>query len=166
VTESEWFAVLYRGAYQELVLAVFALTRDLAEAEDVVQEAFAVGYRRRDRLQRVDNQVAWLRTVAINLARKRWRRRMVLDRLLGRQRAEPGLPVELGTDRAELHAVIHELGPEHRSVIVLHYLADLPVDEVAAVLGVPVGTVKSRLSRARTALAAHLSEHVKENDHA
>ena len=43
-----------------------------------------------------------------------------------------------------------------RAVIVLHYLADLPVDEVASLLGVPPGTVKSRLSRARGALAAHL----------
>ncbi|RSM76965.1 SigE family RNA polymerase sigma factor [Kibdelosporangium aridum] len=166
MTESDWFAALYRGAYQELVLAVFALTRDLAEAEDVVQEAFAVAYRRRERVRHVDNQVAWLRTVAINLARKRWRRREMFDRLLGRHRAEPDLPAELGTDRADLHAVIHELGQEYRSVIVLHYLADLPVDEVASLLDVPVGTVKSRLSRARAALAGQLSEHAKENDHA
>jgi len=53
-----------------------------------------------------------------------------------------------------------------REVIVLHYLADLPVDEVAGILDVPVGTVKSRLSRGRAALAARLAGYPTEVAHA
>jgi RNA polymerase sigma-70 factor (ECF subfamily) len=60
------------------------------------------------------------------------------------------------SEKLDLHDAIRTLGPEYRAVVVLHYLADLPVDEVAAVLGAPVGTVKSRLSRARAALAERL----------
>ena len=64
-----------------------------------------------------------------------------------------------GPERTDLRAAIAGLPAGFREVIVLHYLADLPVDEVARLLGVPVGTVKSRLSRARAALATQLADY-------
>jgi DNA-directed RNA polymerase specialized sigma24 family protein len=79
----------------------------------------------------------------------------------GRGRVEPA-PAEtpgLTADRVALLAALRRLPMPTREAVVLYHLADLPVDEVPATLGVPVGTVKARLSRGRTALAAFLSDH-------
>lgn len=161
MSEQTWFAELYQGCYERLVLTAYAMTNDLGVAEEITQEAFALAYGRQNRVARTDSPEAWLRTVVVNLARRRFRRRATLDRLL--RRTDPPPPPEPPGEHLDLHAAIQALGPEHRTVVVMHYLADLPVDEVAAVLGVPVGTVKSRLARARAALADRLRTEV---DHA
>jgi len=153
----ELVAELYAACYRRLVAQLFAFTADLTEAQDVVQEAFTRALARPSRLSDVDNPEAWLRTVAINVVRRRWRRRKLLDTILLRER-----PVHQLTnagpepDRTDLSGAIQALPRQFREVIVLHYLADLGVDDVAEMLGVPVGTVKSRLSRGRAALAGHL----------
>lgn len=153
-----WFAELYEGCYERLVLTAYAMTNDLGIAEEITQEAFALAYGRQNRVARTDNPEAWLRTVVVNLARRRFRRRATLDRIL--RRTDPPPPQEFPDEHLDLHAAIRALGQEHRTVVVLHYLADLPVDEVADLLGVPVGTVKSRLARARAALAGRLRTEV------
>ena len=160
MTEQVWFAELYEECYRRLVLTAYAMTNDLGAAEEVTQEAFALAYGRRARVAGADNPEAWLRTVVVNLVRRRWRRRALLDKILRREQPEPGPPPG---EHVDLHAAIRGLGPEFRSVVVLHYLADLPVDEVASLLDIPVGTVKSRLSRARATLAERLRPEV---DHA
>lgn len=148
---------VYHACYRRLVAQLYAFTNDVTEAQDVVQEAFARALARPGALHGIDNPEAWLRTVAINLIRRRWRRRRLLDTILLRERpvqrlAEPGPEPH----RADLSSALAAIPRQYREVVVLHYLADLSVDEVAAVLAVPVGTVKSRLSRARAALAARL----------
>lgn len=160
MSEQTWFAELYDRCYERLVLAAYAMTNDLGAAEEVTQEAFAIAYGRARRVSRADSPEAWLRTVVVNLVRRRYRRRAMLDRIMLRQEAEPPPPDERPDERLDLHDAIRGLGQEHRTVVVLHYLADLPVEEVAAVLDVPVGTVKSRLSRARAALADRLRTEV------
>jgi RNA polymerase sigma-70 factor (sigma-E family) len=163
----EWFAALYRSCYRRLVLTAYALTGDLGEAEEVTQEAFALAYGRLDRVTAADSPEAWIRTVTVNLARRRLRRRAMLDRILRRTRPEPELPAEPAGEYLDLHRAIQTLGDQQRIVVVLHYLADLPVDEIASIVDIPVGTVKSRLARARTALAAALgSTRPQEVDHA
>jgi RNA polymerase sigma-70 factor (ECF subfamily) len=148
---------LYRGAYRRLVLQLFAFTTDLTEAQDVVQEAFARALARPRGLSDVENPEAWLRTVAINVVRRRWRRRKLMDTILLRERpVQAFVQAAPEPDRADLREALAAVPRVYREVVVLHYLADLPVDEVATLLGVPAGTVKSRLSRARAALAAHL----------
>jgi RNA polymerase sigma-70 factor (ECF subfamily) len=154
VANGEWFAQLYQESYRSLVLTAYALLRDMGEAEEVTQEAFAVAYGRRARVSRADSPEAWVRKVVVNLARRRFRRRATLDRVLHRE-IEQTVPEGFG-EHLDLHAAIRALGHEYQAAVVLHYLADLPVDEVASVLDVPVGTVKSRLSRARAALATQL----------
>jgi RNA polymerase sigma-70 factor (ECF subfamily) len=151
---------LYHGCYRRLVAQVYAFTTDLGEAQDVVQEAFARALARPGGLDDVENPEAWLRTVALNVVRRRWRRRRLLDTILLRDRPVARL-VTPGPepDSADLRAALAAIAPPFREVIVLHYLADLPVDEVAALLEVPVGTVKSRLSRARAALAGLLDDY-------
>jgi RNA polymerase sigma-70 factor (sigma-E family) len=160
VTTESWFAELYRGCYRRLVLTAYGMTGDLGAAEEITQEAFTLAYGRRGRVSRTDSPEAWLRTVVVNLARRRFRRTAMLDRLLRRQSAEPALTgLPLG-EHLDLHVAIRRLDADLRSVVVLHYLADLPVDEVAAILDIPVGTVKSRLARGRAALATHLRTEV------
>ena len=162
----EWFAALYQSSYRRLVLMTYALTNDLGEAEEITQEAFALAYGRRARVARADSPEAWIRTVTVNLAKRRWRRRAMLDRILRRQTATPEPePHEPAGEHLDLHHAIKALGEEHRAVVVLHYLADLPVDQVSSLLDIPIGTVKSRLSRARAALAAALGT-PQEVDHA
>src|SRR6266508_1162200 len=141
---------VYHACYRRLVAQLYAFTSDVSEAQDVVQEAFARALARPRAFADIDNPEAWLRTVAINLVRRRWRRRRLLDTILLRERPVQRL-IEPGPepDRADL-------AQHYREVVVLHYFADLSVDEVATALSVPVGTIKSRLSRARTALAAQL----------
>ncbi|MFY1689822.1 RNA polymerase sigma factor [Plantactinospora sp. WMMB782] len=151
---------LYHACYRRLVAQVYAFTTDLTEAQDVVQEAFARAIARPQGLAGIDNPEAWLRTVAVNVVRRRWRRRQLLDTIMLRDRPVSRL-VEAapGPERTDLRQALAGLPVSYREVIVLHYFADLPVEEIATVLGVPTGTVKSRLSRGRTALAARLGDY-------
>jgi RNA polymerase sigma-70 factor (ECF subfamily) len=151
---------LYHACYRRLVAQVYAFTTDLTEAQDVVQEAFARALARPRGLTDVDNPEAWLRTVAVNVVRRRWRRRKLLDAIMLRDRpvARTVEPAP-GPERTDLRDALAGIPVTFREVIVLHYFADLPVEEVAAVLGVPVGTVKSRLSRGRAALAERLGDY-------
>lgn len=159
-------AELYRTSFRRLVTQLYAFTTDLTEAQDVVQEAFARALARSRGLSDVDAPEAWLRTVAINVVRRRWRRRQLLDTILRRDRPVQALVADgPGPERADLRDALAGLPAAYREVIVLHHLADLPVDEVATLLGVPVGTVKSRLSRGRAALATQLTGYPAEVNH-
>jgi RNA polymerase sigma-70 factor (ECF subfamily) len=154
---SDALADLYRGSYRRLVLQLFAFTTDLTEAQDVVQEAFARALARPRGLDDVENPEAWLRTVAVNVVRRRYRRRRLLDTILLRDRPVQALVAAAPEpDSTDLRAALARLPRSYREVVVLHYLADLPVEAVSQLLDIPVGTVKSRLSRARGALATHL----------
>jgi RNA polymerase sigma factor (sigma-70 family) len=72
--------------------------------------------------------------------------------------------VELGPDHVALVEALRKLRPDLRQAVALHYVADLPVAAIAAELGIPVGTVKWRLARARELLGAELND-LEESDH-
>jgi len=150
----------YQAHYRRLVAALYALTADHAEAQDLVQEAYARALARPKQFLDVADPEAWLRTVAMNLARTRWRRRRLFDTLVRTGRV--ARPVEsvpgVDADRVALIAALQQLSQVTRETIVLHHLADMSVHEVAETLGVPVGTVKARLSRGRALLAALLTD--------
>jgi RNA polymerase sigma factor (sigma-70 family) len=150
----------YEVHYRRLVAQVFGLIGDLAEAEDAVQEAFARVLASPRSFINADDSERWLRVVALNVARTRYRRRWVFDRLVraGRVEVAPASVPGLSADRVALLAALRRLAPATREAVVLHHLADLPVVEVAATLGVPVGTVKARLARGRAALARFLAD--------
>ena len=159
----------FAASYRRLVGQLYAVCGDLAEAEDVVAEAFVRAVAHRRTFEAADNPEAWLRTVAVNLARTRFRRRKLGERLhLNAREPQASRHPELSADRLALVAAMAELPFAQRQALALHYFADLPLHEVAATLGVPVGTVKARLSRGRVALAAALgtSDLVKEDDRA
>ncbi|GAA4604598.1 RNA polymerase sigma-70 factor (ECF subfamily) [Actinoplanes octamycinicus] len=150
----------YQVFYRRLVTQVFGLVGDLAEAEDAVQEAFARALGAPRAFHGADDTERWLRVVALNVARSRYRRRWLFDRLVRAGRVEPAAASVpgLSADRVALLAALRRLAPPTREAVVLHYLADLPVGEVAATLGVPEGTVKARLSRGRASLARLLAD--------
>jgi len=120
-----------------------------------VQEAYARALARPKVFLDVADPEAWLRTVAVNLARTRWRRRRLLDTMVraGRIEVAPESVPGASPDRVLLVAALQKLSRPTRETIVLHHLADMSVHEVAETLGVPVGTVKARLSRGRALLA-------------
>ena len=145
---------LYAASYRRLLGQLIGVTGSLAEAEDVVQEAFVRGLDHPRRLLDADNPEAWLRTVAVNLARSRWRRAQRLIGLAPRLIEEPR---DGDTDgNVMLLQALRKLPAGQREVIALHHLADLTVDQVADTLGLPTGTVKARLSRGRAALSTLL----------
>lgn len=148
---------VYATSYRRLVGQLTGVTGDPVEAEDAVMEAFARAVNARRSFLAADNPEAWLRTVAVNVTRTRWRRnrffRDVSHRLLSTETYD-----DLPDDRLALLAALRQLPAAQREAIALHHLADLPVQEVAEAVGAPVGTVKARLSRGRAALAVLLSE--------
>ena len=148
---------VYAASYRRLVGQLYGVCGDLSEAEDVVQEAFARAVQHERKFRRTDNPEAWLRTVAVNLCRSRWRRRILGDRLQ-RQAHRPEVQPDLSADHVMLVAALKQLPEAQRQVIALHHLADLPVHEVATAVGAPVGTVKARLSRGRAQLARILND--------
>jgi RNA polymerase sigma-70 factor (ECF subfamily) len=150
--------VVFEASYRRLVGQLYAVCGDLAEAEDVVAEAFVRAADRERQFDRADNPEAWLRTVAVNLARTRYRRRVLGGRVA--RKVYPREPVhpQLEPDRLALMQAMRVLPPYYREAIALHYLADLPVHEIATMLGVPLGTVKGRLSRGRQQLATLLAD--------
>jgi RNA polymerase sigma-70 factor (ECF subfamily) len=148
---------LYDGTRQRLVVQLTALTGNRAEAEDCVQDAFAQAAARWKSVAGYDNPEAWVYSVAANAARSRWRRARTALLHVRTSRHEEPTTAGVSADHLELLGALRTLPFEQREAIVLHHVVDLPVDEVAARQGVPVGTVKARLSRGRQALAARLA---------
>jgi RNA polymerase sigma-70 factor (ECF subfamily) len=134
------------------------MTGDLAEAQDVVQEAYARAWQRWAQVADYDEPAAWVRTVAWRLAISR--RRKARNRLAAalRLHARPAPAVEPSPDTAAVVWALRQLPDAQRRALALRYLCDLSVEAVAEETGVSVGTVKSRLSRGREALAAVLAE--------
>src|ERR1022692_2468781 len=145
------FDEFYSNAAARLVRHGYALTGDMAEAQDIAQEAFARAWQRWSAVRDCDSPEAWVRRVATNLAASRWRRIRVARAAAGQPAQQQA--TEVSTDTVALVSGLRTLPERQRTVLVLHYMCDLSVDEIAAELGCPSGSVKSWLSRGRTALA-------------
>lgn len=150
------FDGFYAAHFQSLTIQLYAYTGDLAGAQDVVQEAFCRALARWRRLSALDDPLAWVRRVAWNLATSQWRRARTAALYLRKHRLE-SVPAP-GPDRVALASALATLPAQHRRVVILHYLADQSVRDIADQVGVPEGTVKAWLYRGRTALAARLTE--------
>jgi RNA polymerase sigma-70 factor (ECF subfamily) len=150
------FDEVYAAHYADLTVQLYAYFDDRQEAQDVVQEAFCRALARWPAVSRYDDPVAWVRRVAWNLAVSRWRRARTALLHLRRQRlAEPYVDGP-SPERVALFAALATLPGPQRRAVVLHYLADLPVAEIADREAVAEGTVKSWLHRGRAALSAEL----------
>lgn len=145
------FAAFYTATYGDLAGYGWSLTRDPHVGDELAQEAMTRVYARWS-VMREPRPYAY--RVVTNLVRDRWRAEV---RERGALDALAAQPAVAGPDTSTLDAV-RRLSPALREAVLLHYYADLPVDEVARVLRRPVGTVKRRLFDARAALAVALEE--------
>ena len=156
MTEEE-FDAFYAASFGRLVGQIYAMCGDRAEAQDCVQEAFVRAWDKRRTLDRDQSPEAWVRTVAYRLAVSRWRRTRQAFRPA--DRAHPPMrPAEPDVTRVALARALQQLPADQRRAIVLFHLVDLSVADVAAEVGVPVGTIKARLSRGRATLATLLRD--------
>jgi RNA polymerase sigma-70 factor (ECF subfamily) len=121
-----------------------------------VQEAFCRALGKWKQISCYDDPVAWVRRVAWNLATSRFRKQKTAMNLLRRQREER--VAEPSPDRIALVRALAEIPAQQRRAVVLHYMAQLSVSEIAHQEGVAEGTVKSWLSRGRAALAGRLAD--------
>jgi RNA polymerase sigma-70 factor, ECF subfamily len=152
------FAGFYEASYSHVVALVAAMLGDWHQAEDIAQEAFARALARWSRLASYDAPEAWVRQVALRLvvdAGRRSRRALRASALLAaaqRGRVAPDPVVDTA-----LTAALLRLPAPQRQVLVLHYLADLPVADIARDCQIPEGTVKTRLAAARVRLERELA---------
>ena len=151
------FEEFYAATVDRLLGHLFLVTGDLHAAEEIVQEAFTRAAMRWPRLRSYDVPEAWVRRVAMNLAADRARSLRRQTRALMRLGPPPAVP-SVSVETLALVEALRTLPVRQRQAVVLHYLADLPVAEIAQALAVPSGTVKSLLARGRRALAAKLGE--------
>lgn len=143
-------AELYAASYARLVGVLTVVTGSRADAEEVVQEAFARLLTRWGRVRDYDDPEAWVRKVAFRLSMSRWRRATTAARTLARLGPAPHAEPP-GDARLDAERLLDGLPRAFREVLVLHHALGLPLERIADELGIPVGTVKSRLSRARAA---------------
>jgi RNA polymerase sigma-70 factor (ECF subfamily) len=156
------FAAFYAATFGRLTVQIHAFVGDHAEAQDLVQEAYCRAFARWSTVSGYDDPLAWVRRVAWNLAVSRWR---LAGRLRKRQRDllpdEVSAPSPAGVDLAR---ALRQLPANHRQAVVLHYLADMPVAEIATFMGAAEGSVKAWLHRARTALNSILASETEVRD--
>lgn len=154
------FDALYEREWSGLVGAVTLVCGDQDEAADCVQEAFARAWQRR-RLLDADAG-GWVRTTALRIAVSRWRtaRNASVAWLREASRPRRGMDVaeRSGVLDVDLWRALAGLPRAQREALVMHHVLDLPVEEVARIVGSPVGTIKARLSRGRTACAQTLNQ--------
>jgi RNA polymerase sigma-70 factor (ECF subfamily) len=149
------FEALAGAAIQRLDTAARLVLRDPERAKDAVQEALVRAWRDLPGLRDPDRFDAWLRRLLVNACYdelRRARRRPVEVELTGLDRPHPTDELVATGDRDEIERAFRHLDADQRLVVVLHFYLDLPIPEVAAALGVPVGTAKSRLHRGLTTL--------------
>jgi RNA polymerase sigma-70 factor (ECF subfamily) len=134
-----------------------AILRDETEAQDAAHDAFVQAWRKWDTLRDPDRFERWFDRILVNACRERLRRRV-------RQATDISDEVALATgdhaartdDQTALDAAIATLSPDHQVVVALRYYRDLPIDQIASRLGIPSGTVQSRLYYALKRLHAAL----------
>jgi RNA polymerase sigma-70 factor (ECF subfamily) len=131
-----------------------------AEAQDAVQDALIKAWRNWSSLRDAASFNAWFDRIVVNVCRDRMRRHRKIRMVELEQASEvEGTDVFVAMFRDdEVAAAVSRLGPDHRAIVVLRFWRDLQLEDVASTLGIPVGTVKSRLHYALRQLRAELGE--------
>ncbi len=137
-----------------------ALTGDSADAEDVMQETFLGAFQRMGSFRGRSSVKTWLVSILSRQAARRHRTRLRRPALrleeLAREPAEERAP----ESRMDVREALGRLSPEHRRVLVLREVEGMTYAEIAQALGVPLGTVESRLFRARQEMKTHLADYL------
>ena len=166
--QSSAFETLVRRYQDRLYTAMISVVGSPDEAEDVVQESFIQAYLKLDTFQQNSRFFTWLYRIAFNFALARRRRRknhQSLDEARENSGSEPefdGDNPDTRLSRTEdiqlVHRALALLSEDHRSILVLREMEDLAYEEIAEVLHISIGTVRSRLNRARAALKQQLEK--------
>jgi RNA polymerase sigma-70 factor (sigma-E family) len=159
------FDDFYAAQRKSVLRFLYAAGGDLAEAQDATQEAFARAWQHWPQVREYADPAAWVRTVGWRILAGHWRRLRNGQRAYRRHGVVADAPPP--SERTVLLVTaLRELPAEQRVALVLHHLLDLPVAQVAAETGAPVGTVKARLARGRAALGQLLGTTVLEDENA
>jgi RNA polymerase sigma-70 factor (ECF subfamily) len=154
------FTVLVRGIIARLDGAARLILRDPELARDAVQDALVQAWRDLPGLRDPERFDAWIHRITVRscLTILRRRRRRVIEVELGPTADVPVADTgSLVVDRDQVERALAHLEPGMRAVVVAHYFLDQPLPEVAAALGIPLGTAKSRLHRSLLAMRSELS---------
>jgi RNA polymerase sigma-70 factor (ECF subfamily) len=145
------FSVLVRASVPRLLGAATLILRDQDRAQDAVQEALVQAWRNVKALRDLEAWDAWLYRLTVNAcyrSAKTHKRRSVVEMHVTLDREPAGDAfATVVADRDEMGRALGRLPVDQRAVMVLHFYLDLPLTEAADVLGIPVGTAKSRLHR-------------------
>jgi RNA polymerase sigma-70 factor (ECF subfamily) len=165
--DSAAFAEIVRRYQHAVHRVAYALTRNAADADDLAQETFVRAYRALDRFRAGEPLYPWLARIATNLAfslfrTRRRRPETALEPLVeaGQQWGVDDDPADRAAEKerqAHMQSAFAALSREHQAVLTLRVVEDLSYEDIARTLGVPIGTVMSRLSRARAELKARLA---------
>jgi len=157
------FSVLVRASFPRLIGAARIILRDQDRAQDAVQEALVLAWRHVRALRDPEAWDPWLHRLTVRacyrLARSHRRRDLVELHVL--PDLEPALDIDISARLAERDRLGREIGGlpfDQRVVMVTHFYLDLPLTEAAEILGIPVGTAKSRLHRGLETLRAALAD--------
>jgi RNA polymerase sigma-70 factor, ECF subfamily len=158
--DHEAFAALVDGSLARLDAAARLIVRDPELARDAVQDGFIRAWRDLPGLRDPDRFDAWLRRLIVHscldLLRRRRRRAQEVE-LKSIHSPIASDPSGALADREEVDLALRRLDPSHRAVVAMHYLLGMPLTDVAASLGIPIGTAKSRLHYALGALRVQAS---------
>ncbi len=166
--DSSAFGQLVRIHQDRLYNAVANFIGDRTEAEDVVQEAFVQAYLKLASFKRNAEFYTWLYRIAFNTAVSRKRRKRVETSVDQTRENTGGEPIDEGDtpgdrmlrdEQASLvHAALDLLSDEHRAILILREMDELDYDTIAGILEINIGTVRSRLHRARAQMRDKIAE--------
>jgi RNA polymerase sigma-70 factor, ECF subfamily len=162
------FEVLVLRYQDRLYTAMISIVGSTDEAEDVVQETFIQAYLKLDTFQQNSRFFTWVYRIAFNyaLARRRKKRgHLSLEEgreVAGSEPISKGEAPESRMTRSEdvelVHQALAQVTEDHRAILVLREMEDMAYEEIADVLNISIGTVRSRLNRARAALKLQLEK--------
>ena len=155
--------VLYAAHYRSLVRLAALLLRDMATAEEVVQDSFVAMHDGWRRLRDNDKALSYLRQSVVNRSRSVLRHRMVVDK--NAPKPPPDMPsAEQGAitllERSAVVTALRTLPARQREALVLRFYGDLSEAQIAAAMGISKGAVKSHTARAMTALRSVLERDI------
>ena len=157
----EQFELLYEQYADDVLRMAYFYLADRHKAEDICQEVFVKLYTRGETIE-PGKEKAWLLRVTVNCCRDLWRGAWLRRVVLGAPTLDiipaQDETIEQREEKAELMRAVHKLPAAFRETILLHYYQGLGIAEIAQLLGLPEGTISSRLSRARKKLEAILKE--------
>ena len=143
------FEDLYRREYPGLVAVATALTGDTRDGEDLVQDTMVKVFVHWGRVSRLSRPGAWCHHVLTNACRSLWRRRTTQQRHIYRRRREEACQDGPSDEVIAFWAAVRTLPTRPRTVVALHFAGERTMAEIASILDVPEGTVRSDIARAR-----------------